>query len=178
MERRRRPGIAPGTESIDEPAIRDAQAIAARDAEDEAAADRARLAFRRDGLPALEPDARIAPLLAPGERVIAIRRGALLDRRQPRAADMPLGLAGDLYVTSTRVALVGRTVLSWPLREIEEVVVAGGRLLLVLGDGRGVFVAAAGPRLLRVQIAAARAALAPGGTPAAERASGAPTAGW
>jgi hypothetical protein len=89
-----------------------------------------------------------------------VRRAALLDRRQPQAgSDAPSGLAGDLYLTSRRLVLVGRLTLSFELDEIEEAMLAGERLLLVLRDGQGASVAVAQPRLLRVEIAAARAAV-------------------
>ena len=107
---------------------------------------------------ALEPDARVAPLLTPDEHVLAVRRSVMLDRRQPQAgSDAPSGLAGDLYVTSRRLVLVGRLTLSFDLDEIEEAMLSGERLLLVLRDGQGASLAVAQPRLLRVEIAAARA---------------------
>jgi hypothetical protein len=67
------------------------------------------------------------------------------------------GLAGDLYVTSARLVHVGRTVLEYDLGAIREAVVSAERLLLILCDGVGVAVDVARPRLLRVEIAAARA---------------------
>jgi hypothetical protein len=48
--------------------------------------------------------------------------------------------------------------LAIALEEIEEVGLSGERLLLVLRDGKGVWLEAPQPRLLRVEIAAARAA--------------------
>ena len=93
-------------------ALRDAAEIVARAAADEAAADQARERYRTRAMPALEPDARIAPLLGPDEHVLAVRRSAMLDRRQPPpGSDAPAGLAGDLYVTSRRLVLVGRLTL-------------------------------------------------------------------
>ena len=44
------------------------------------------------------------------------------------------------------------------LSEIDDVVLSGERLLLVLRGGQGVSIDAPQPRLLRVEIAAARAA--------------------
>ena len=126
--------------------------------EDEATVDEARARLRRDGLTPLTPDRRIAPLLDPEERVLA-SHAALLERREPppRAALAP-GLTGELYVTSTRLVLVGRPTVSLGLGTIEDVVVAGDRLLVVLRDGLGVAVKVAQPRLLAMQIAWARSA--------------------
>lgn len=140
------------------PAVLDARAILARAAADAAAADEARQQFLTEPLPSLEPDARIGPLLAPDERVLAVRQNAAIERRQAtRDPDAPLGVAGGLYVTSLRVMLVGRVVLSFRLREIEEIGVAAERLILILAAGTSVSVQTAQPRLLRVQIATARA---------------------
>jgi hypothetical protein len=59
---------SPDTVSVDgTPALRDAAGILARAEADEAAADRARERYRTGAMATLAPDARIAPLLAPGE---------------------------------------------------------------------------------------------------------------
>jgi len=143
------------------PALRDADAILARAVEDEAAARDARERFRERDIEPLEPDGRIAELLAPGEDVLAVRRAALFDRREPPigGSGRPTspGLAGDLYVTSARLVLVGRTVLQYDLDAIREAVVSSERLLLTLCGGAGVTLAVDRPRLLRVEIGAARA---------------------
>jgi hypothetical protein len=128
---------APGSS----PALRDADAILARAADDEAAALDARKRYRDREMDSVEPDARIAELLAPGEEVLAVRRSALLDRREPpisggRRGGCP-GLAGDLYVTSSRIVHVGRSVLEYDLDAIREAIVSTERLLLILGDGTG-----------------------------------------
>jgi hypothetical protein len=151
-------GRAPDGCPEDEPAIRGAAEIVARVEADEAAADEARERYRTQAMPALEPDTRISPLLASDECVVAVRRSAQLDRRQPMPGwDAPPGLAGDLYLTSRRLVLVGRQVLSFDLGEIAEVGVSGERLLLVMCGGKGVSLDVAQPRLLRVEVAAARA---------------------
>lgn len=140
------------------PAHRDAAAIFARAEADEAEADRARERYRTEAMPALEPDGRIAPLLGPDEHVLAVRGSAFLDRREPqRGSNAPTGLAGDLYVTTRRLVLVGRLTLAFELDRIDDVLLSGERLLLVMRDGEGVSIAASQPRLLRVEIAAARA---------------------
>jgi len=142
------------------PALRDADAILARAAEDDAAAFEARERYRDREMEPLEPDARIAELLVPGEDVVAVRRSALLDRREPQPSAHCPGcpaLAGDLYVTSTRFVHVGRTVVEYDLDAIREAIVSAERLLLVLSDGAGIILDVDRPRLLRVEIAAARA---------------------
>ena len=141
-----------------QPAVRDAAAILARAACDEAAARAARDRYRTQPMRVLEPDERIAPLLARDEPVVAVRRGAVFDRRQPRrGSGVPAGIAGALYLTARRLVLVGRVTLSIDLGVIEEVGLSGGRVVLVLRDGTGVLVEVPEPRLLRVEIAAARA---------------------
>jgi len=144
----------------DEPAsaLANAGDIVARAAADQAAADEARPRFRRDGLPTLPPDERIAPLLEPGERLVALRHAALLDRREPSPGGrLTPGVAGELFVTSRRLVLLGRVTLSFELAAIEDAVLSGERLLLVLHDGHGVALQIAQPSLLWVEIAAARA---------------------
>jgi hypothetical protein len=150
---------SPDTAGVDgAPALRDATEILARADADEAAAGEARERYRRQPMAALEPDARIGPLLAPGEQVVAVRRSAVLNRRQALpGSDAPTGLGGDLYVTSRRLVLVGRLTLSFALADIEEAMLSGERLLLVMRDGQGASLDVGRPRLLRVEIAAARA---------------------
>jgi hypothetical protein len=142
-----------------EPAIRDAAEILARAAADEAAADRAREGYRTSPIHPITPDPLIADVLEPGELLLAVRPSAVLERRGPQPdGGAPTGLAGALYVTSRRLILRGRMPLAIALEEIEEVGLSGERLLLVLRDGKGVWLEAPQPRLLRVEIAAARAA--------------------
>lgn len=158
MDRTHSPGLAAGVPAAGEPAaLADAGEIVARAAADEAAADEARARFRREGPPTLPPDERIAPLLARDERVIALHHAALLDRREPSPGTrLTPGVAGELYVTSRRLLLLGRLTLTIELEAIEDAVVTGERLLLVLHDGHGVALQVAQPRLLWVEIAAAR----------------------
>ena len=104
------------------------------------------------------PDDRIAPLLGPGEHVLSVRRSVVLDRRRPPPRSSgPANLAGDLYVTSRRLVLVGELTLAIDLDEVEDAVVSGERILLVMGEGRGAALDVARPRQLRVEIATARA---------------------
>ena len=152
----RRPAAAVDPRDADA-ALADAGDSVARAAADQAAADEARRRFRREGLPTLPPDARIAPLLEPDERLVALRHAALLERREPAPGTrLTPGVAGELYVTSRRLVLVGRLTLSVELDAIADAVFSGERLLLVLRDGHGVALQVAQPRLLWVEIAAAR----------------------
>jgi hypothetical protein len=142
-------------------ALCDAAEIVARDLEDEAAADAARDRLRTQPLATLPPDEHIGPLLLPGERVLAIRPSALLERRQPTpGARTASGVGGTLYLTSRRLVLVARTALSFGLDAVQEVMLSGERLLILLRDGQGLTLAVPQPRLLRVELAAARAAAA------------------
>lgn len=124
---------------------------------DEAAASRARARYRSEGLAALETDAGIEPLLEPGERIFATHRPARIRHRtSPAGAGDPPAAEGDLYLTSARLVLAGPTVVTVDLEEIQEAVLAGETLLLVMRHGVGISLAVERPRLLRVQIAAAR----------------------
>jgi hypothetical protein len=134
----------------------------------------------RVGVTELEPDARMAELLLPGEDVVALRRPAVLDRREPpvgggRWPGCP-GLSGDLYVTSRRLVHVGRAVVEYDLDGIREAVVSAGRLLLTLGNGEGIILHVDEPGPLRVEMGrararnAARARAASGAGPAYDRA--------
>jgi len=122
---------------------------------DEASASEARLRLRAEGIIAIEPDERIGVLLAPGEKVVAVRRSVSLERR--RDYDDPhQALHGDLYVTTTRLVHLGHIRVDVPLAAIREAGVAAGALRLIVNDGRGVEIRTSDPCVLRVQIAAVR----------------------
>lgn len=106
---------------------------------------------------ALEPDARIGVMLAPGERVVAVRHAISLERRKD-IHDPNQALHGDLYVTTARLLCLGQVQVEIPLAEIREAVVAVGALRLVIGDGRGLEIRTGDPYVLRVEIAAVREA--------------------
>lgn len=149
---------APDDTQADNPAIRDAAEIVARAAADEAAADWARDVYLTRAMTPMVPDDRIAPLLGPDEQILAVRRSVVLERRRPPPRSSgEASLAGDLYVTSRRLVLLGRLTLAIELDEIEDAVVSGERILLVMGDGRGAALDVDRPRQLRVEIATARA---------------------
>ena len=132
---------------------------------DQAAADEARDRFRRDGIAPLRPDDRIDHLLTQGEDLIAVHRAALVDPRESSFGPALAGrktLAGDLCITSRRVLVTAspdcRLSLAFDLEAVEDGVIAGDRLLLVLGGGQGLALRVAQPRLLWAEIAAARSA--------------------
>lgn len=162
MERSQGPSAPIPTSGLaarEEPAaaLTDAGDIVERAAADQEAADEARLRFRQGGMRALPPDERIAPLLVPDECLVALRHAVLLDRREPSPGTrLNPAVAGELYVTSRRLVLVGRLTLSFELEAIDDAVLSGERLLLILRDGHGVALQVAQPRLLWVEIAAAR----------------------
>ena len=127
-------------------------------AADEALADVARVRFRKQGMARLEPDERIGSLLAQGEQLVALRRAAV--RHRPETPDSAAAdpVTVDVYVTSRRLVLAGPEIDDFDLADLDEASVSNERLLLVLCDGRGLDLEVDRPRLLRVEIAAARAA--------------------
>jgi hypothetical protein len=122
--------------------------------QDAAAATVARARLRAEGPGRLAADPRVAPLLAPGERCIASRRAVTFDRRLAGLRDRP---SGDLYVTTERLLLVGPAPISVPLDEIDDAAVIDESVVLLLTSGVALTLEADRPRLLRVQLAAARA---------------------
>jgi hypothetical protein len=137
--------------------VRDAERIADRIRQDEAAADAARELYRSHGLPVVED---LTGELEPGERLHAVHRMAMLEEGE---SAYPRG--GTLLITSRRVIHRGADVLAWRLDTVEEMVVALERLLLMrLTDATDLAIEVDSPRLLRVQLAAAIAALRQGGS--------------
>jgi hypothetical protein len=135
-------------------ALRDAHKVAARIGADEAAADAERARLSTEPLPHLADGIEPRVRLRPDETVHAIRQAALLE--DSRTAT-PTG--GTLYLTSRRLVHMGSDVREVNLRSIAETAVALERLLLVdLADGTDLAIEVDQPRLLRVQLAAARAA--------------------
>jgi hypothetical protein len=125
---------------------------------DRVAADVARSTYHRATMAPLEPDPAIAPLLSAGELVLAVRRGVAIHvpalPPEPAQGGCP---AADLYVTSRRLLLRSNEVRGLELESIQEVAVVGGLLLLSFRDGSAVSLTVTNPRLLQVEIAAARA---------------------
>jgi hypothetical protein len=155
------PGARVGNDGA---ALRDAESIAARIASDEAAADEARRVYQADGLPAMAADGTVAAILRPGETLHAVHASALLETAGLGAGDaLPRG--GTLYITSRRLLHSGVELTERPLAEVDEMAVALERLLLIrLRDGSDLAIEVDRPRLLRVQLSAAIAALRAGET--------------
>jgi hypothetical protein len=144
------------TARLDAAGIRDAEEILRRTRDDEREADDARVRYRADGLPRLPVDGPITELLRPGEAVVDLRPSAVVSRHVHR--DGTEQLPGRLYLTNQRLMLVGRAPMEVELGDIEELALAGERLLVTLRGSTGLSIDASRPRLLRVQIAAALAA--------------------
>lgn len=125
---------------------------------DQAAADEARVRYRRRGVEGLDPDERIGPVLEPGEQLLAVRRSAFAYRAETLESVATPPVVVDLYVTSRRLVLAGPDMIFFDLAALEEAVVSHERLLIVLRDGVGLVLEVGQPRLLRVEIAAARSA--------------------
>lgn len=148
---------APSTvDPADGVALRDAHVIAARVAADEAAADVERERLGREPLPTIPSAADQVFQVWPGEVIHAERRAALVERGQ----ELPPS-GGTLYVTSRRLVHVGNEAIEEiELDRVTDMAVALERLLLVeLSDGSDLAIEVDQPRLLRVQVAAARATL-------------------
>ncbi|MGD0122977.1 MAG: hypothetical protein ABSC46_10505 [Candidatus Limnocylindrales bacterium] len=127
-------------------------------ATDQATADEARLRYRRRGVGRIDADERIGPILEPDEQLVAVRRSAVVYRPETPESGAALPGVVDVYVTTRRLVLVGQDVHSFDLATVDEAVISNERLLLVLCDGVGLVLKVDWPRLLRVEIAAARAA--------------------
>ena len=125
---------------------------------DEEQARRAREQYRERGIPQLAPDSTIAPHLEPGERVVGMRAEAGV-ARVDEESHSAVRDDGPLYVTSTRLLHLGRTISEICLTDIEELAMADDRILLTIAGGRGLMVDVSDPRQFRVLLAAARTAL-------------------
>jgi len=136
-------------------ALRDAQRVTARVSADEAAADEERARLTTQPLRVVSDTAPGEVNLQPSEVIHAVREAAMLE---DRSGTLPKG--GRLYLTSQRLVHSGQSVREVPLTDITETGVALERVLLVdLADGSDLAIEIDQPRLLRVQLAAARAAI-------------------
>ena len=145
----------------DEAALRDAEKIADRIAQDEAAAHEARLTYHARGLPEIQADGA-GVFLQPGEVLHAVHGSAILeDAGWTDRAAHPRG--GTLYLTSERLVHTGVESSELSLAAIDEMGIGLERLVLIrLRDGSDMAIEVDQPRLLRVQLAAAIAALRAG----------------
>ncbi len=150
----------PGETSPDGPPAlpRDAAETVERAAADEAAAAQARVRFRIGEVPSVEDDEVGPDLLEAGERLIAVRKRVALERREPPHTD-GCGLSGTLYLTSNRLGLAGRNPVEFPIDGIRETALVGERVVVSLRTGQFVWIQCDAPRLLRVEIASARASV-------------------
>lgn len=121
--------------------------------------------LREQGIVPIEPDDAVGVMLDPDERVIAVRRSVCLERRAGWR-DPGAGIGGDLYVTTRRLLHLGRIPVEYQLQDIREAMVTDDALLLLVGVDRGLTIRVSDPRLLRVEIAAAREAMRDAGTEA------------
>jgi hypothetical protein len=124
---------------------------------DERAATQARERYRDEPMEPIDALGPITDLLGPAEQLLAVRNDVRYDRRAEPDGPGSRGLAGDLYLTSSRLILLGSCDLTYGLDDIEEMDVSGERLRLMMGRGAGLSLDVDQPRLLRVEIAAARA---------------------
>jgi hypothetical protein len=122
---------------------------------DEAAAEQARVRYRREEMVPLPVDAAVAGFFAPSEQVLAVRHMGRFDR-SPFGSRPDSGDLADVYLTTSRLVLHGHDCLDVGLDEIREVVLAGDRLFIDAGHLGAIALDVPQPRLLRVEIAAAR----------------------
>lgn len=130
------------------------------DDQDERAAREVRRRVETFGLETIATDELVAPLLGRGEAVVAVRHDAIADPLTGgRSPVSRTTRTGTLYVTTTRVLHIScGAVLDLLLDAMEDAAIVGDRVLLLRRDGRGMVVRVEDPRLLRTQIALARAA--------------------
>jgi len=143
----------PPSAAVEAAALRDAALIAERVSADEQAADTERARLVAGELPDLRAQVDGALQLNDAELVHAIRHSAILE---PAEGATPIG--GTLYLPSRRLLHVGESSREIGLDAIAESGVALERLLLLdLTDGSDLAIEVDQPRMLRVQLAAARA---------------------
>ncbi len=125
------------------------------DAEDEALARAARRRYRTYGIASIEPGHGMRLALMGDEQLVAVRAEASI-QDDPKASSSPLH--GWLAITTKRMMIIaGHPVTVASLDELDDVTLTTDRLLVTLKTGSGFAVKACHPRLLRVQLAEARA---------------------
>jgi hypothetical protein len=125
------------------------------DVDDEALAREARARYRIEGIASIEPDHEVRAAMLADERLLAVRPSASVGRILDGIRS---SLSGRLAVTTKRLMVVGPagSTLS-SLDELDDVTLATDRLLVILTTGAGFTIQTNHPRLLRVQLAEARA---------------------
>lgn len=123
--------------------------------EDEALAGAERVRYRTDGIVRIEPDHGIRSALGHDEGLLALRETASIVRR-PHGESSPL--SGRLAITTERLIMVDElsTTLA-SLEDLDDVTLVADRLLVLLTSETGFTIQTTHPRLLRVQLAEARA---------------------
>ena len=139
----------------DDAAIRGAEAILGRES-DASSAPASPSPPEASPSGCLDSDPVIASHLACGEHVLVVRADTIFDRRQPDSRETS-GLRGRLYLTSSRLVLLGETTVAIPLDDIEETTLWGEQLLVSLPGGRCLTLHVDHPQALRTEIGAARA---------------------
>jgi hypothetical protein len=125
------------------------------DVEDETLAAAARARFRTDGMLSIEPDDEMRSALRSDEHVLAVRQTADVERLIDGVRSL---VSGPLAITNRRLMVLdGQPVTLAGLDELDDVTVATDQLLVMLTSGVGLRIDAAHPRLLRVELAEARA---------------------
>jgi hypothetical protein len=123
--------------------------------EDESLAATARARFRKDGMVGIEPDHQMRSALRPDEQLLAVRQAAGVELLIDGVRSM---LSGPLAITNDRLLVIdGQAVTLASFDELDDVTLVTDRLLVMLTTGVGLTIDAVNPRLLRVELAAARA---------------------
>ncbi len=122
--------------------------------EDEALAEAARVRYRKDGIARIEPDDGMRSTLGSEEHLLALRDTASIVRR-PLGDSLPL--SGRLAITNVRLFVDTPSTTLASLEELDDVTLVADRLLVSLTSETGFTIETSHPRLLRVQLAAARA---------------------
>jgi hypothetical protein len=139
------------------------------DADDETLAAAARTRFRTDGMVGIEPDRQMRSALGPDEQLLAVRQAAGVERLIDGVRSM---LSGPLAITNSRLLVIdGQPVTLASFDELDDVTLVTDRLLVMLTSGVGLTIDAVNPRLLRVELAAARARWSDGQPAASNHAS-------
>ncbi len=124
------------------------------DVEDDALATAARARYRQDGIVGIEPDHRDALSTRGDEQLLAVRQSASVER----LSDGARPISGRLAITTERIFMLdGQTDTLATLDELDDVTLVSDRLLVMLTSGAGFRINAPQPKLLRVELAAARA---------------------
>ncbi len=124
------------------------------DVEDDALATAARARYRQDGIVGIEPDTGMRSALEGDEQLLAVRQNASVER----LSDGATPISGRLAITTERIfVLDGRSDTLATLDELDDVTLVSDRLLVMLTSGAGFRINAPQPKLLRVELAAARA---------------------